>query len=58
MTDTKTPWDGYRTIPERPEHEMEKGVRCGKCGMTFDHGKAYGYACPHASCPVFVKATS
>lgn len=53
----KKPWDGYRTIPALPEN-VEKGIRCGQCGMTFDHGKAYGFVCSNSRCPVFMQVTS
>ncbi len=45
--------DGYRIVPARDE-VTERGIQCGKCGMRFDHGKAYGYYCPKSGCPIFM----
>jgi hypothetical protein len=51
--------DGYRIIQPMPKNDfedrLEKGVQCGQCGMKFDHGKTYGYYCPHQNCPVYMK---
>lgn len=46
--------DGYEVIRNRP---IPKGIKCGECGMKFDHGVAYGYWCPSQTCPVQPKAT-
>jgi hypothetical protein len=51
MADEVTP-DGYRIIPPLTE-TLERGIQCGQCGLRFDNGKAYGYACPSGRCPVF-----
>ena len=33
------------------------GVQCGECGMKFEYGKAYGYACCNSRCPRGVRAS-
>jgi hypothetical protein len=43
--------DGYIVVPERRQNAI-KGYKCGKCGMRFDYGKAYGYYCPDFGCPI------
>lgn len=35
----------------------QRGIKCGLCGMKFDYGKAIGYYCSRAHCPVQIKAT-
>ncbi len=41
--------DGYEVIPDPV---CSKGVRCGRCGMTFDHDKTYGFVCQSIGCPL------
>lgn len=43
--------DGYRVIPPKPEVQ-ERGIKCGTCGMKFDHDKAYGFVCFNQQCPI------
>jgi hypothetical protein len=43
--------DGYRIIRPIPTRQ-EKGIKCGQCGMKFDHGRTYAYWCPRTNCPV------
>lgn len=49
--DEKFTSDGYKIIGNTSEKET-KGICCGKCGMKFDHGKAYGYVCNRSDCPI------
>ena len=46
--------DGYKIVGP---HTTQRGIKCGLCGMKFDYGKAYGYYCQRAKCPVQIKAT-
>lgn len=48
--------DGYRIVKPWPKVE-EKGIQCGKCGMKFEYGKAYGFSCPNLDCPCQMKVT-
>lgn len=42
-----------------PEYPSEnKGYACKVCGMFFEAGKAYGYACMHSKCPTRLTCTS
>lgn len=50
--------EGYRIIPPRKDMPQEKGVKCGECGMKFDHGKAYGFWCANINCPMQSRTTS
>ena len=43
--------DGYKLVSRRDSPAM-KSVKCGECGMKFDHGKAYAYCCSNAKCPL------
>lgn len=49
--------DGYRIIRPMPKF-AERGIKCGECGMKFDHGQAYGYACLRQNCPITPKVTA
>lgn len=48
--------EGYRVIPPKKE-VVEKGVKCGLCGMKFDHGRAYGFVCSNTQCPMQMNVT-
>ena len=48
--------DGYTVIPPLPK--PPKGVKCGQCGIRFDHGKSYGYVCYNDQCPLFSRIRS
>lgn len=48
--------DGYRIIPPLKQVE-ENGVKCGQCGLKFDHGQAYGFWCSDPRCPMQAKTT-
>ncbi|MBO9441389.1 hypothetical protein J7363_04745 [Phaeobacter italicus] len=50
--------DGYRVIPPRREQPQERGVKCGVCGMKFEHGRAYGFWCANTECPMQSHTTS
>ena len=32
--------------------EPPRGRQCGECGVKFDYGVGYGYACPSNKCPM------
>lgn len=58
MSETSKDDDGYIVAPPRKTSASGlKGVKCGACGMKFDHDKAYGYSCSKVDCPIFYKAT-
>lgn len=31
---------------------VPRGRQCGECGVKFDYGVGYGYACPSNKCPM------
>ena len=43
----QTPYPGYKYSPTG-------SIECIVCGMVFESGKAYGYACNNARCPTKV----
>lgn len=43
----QTPYPGYKNTPTGD-------IECIICGMVFESGKAYGYACGIAICPAKV----
>ena len=45
--------DGYEIVPDR-----SRGLKCGRCGMRFDHDKAYGYVCSSGGCPMMLGGSS
>lgn len=44
-------YDIIKPLPRGTRQRRKKGMQCGKCGMKFDYGKAYGYTCPYMDCP-------
>jgi hypothetical protein len=50
--------DGYVVVPKKTPAQSAKGQMCGQCGMKFDFGRAYGLACQHPNCPMFLRVTS
>ena len=42
--------DGYEIVPPLPD--PPRGHVCGLCGMRFEAGKAYGFACAKMRCPM------
>lgn len=44
-----TPDPAYDLVPDTA---VKKGAQCGRCGMKFDHNKAYGYVCGSPGCPM------
>lgn len=45
-------YDWIPPLPPMTPHSATKlGVQCGECGIKFEYGKAYGYACQNSRCP-------
>lgn len=44
-------YDFIRPLPD-PYPPGKKGIQCGECGMKFDYGVSYGYACGNNRCPI------
>lgn len=38
-------------FPYNPSPVEQKDYSCPVCGITFEFGKAYGYACAQVNCP-------
>ena len=48
--------EGYILVPRR-EKNVVKGIKCGECGMKFDHDKCYGFVCGNSKCPIQLRTT-
>lgn len=52
----KVPWGELPSPPQPWEQPIEdKGIECPLCKMVWKG--VMGYCCPHAKCPVQLKAT-
>lgn len=47
------PWTPTPVPTPRP-YPWKNGTTCAKCGMFFEYGKAYGYACVQYPCAMQV----
>ena len=42
----------YDWVPPVQSVNVPRGRQCGECGMKFEYGQNYGYACPSNRCPM------
>jgi hypothetical protein len=44
-------YDRIEPLPAHPMQAQKRGIQCGECGMKFEYGVSYGYACGNPRCP-------